>query len=235
MKKSLPFLIIVAVLLIVVGVTFALWKRSDGGHPNSNSTIATNSAPAQTAAGSAPATSNAGATKPNVKVSSPVVLEEFGDYQCPPCGQLHPELKQIEREYGNQVQLVFHNFPLIKIHKNALMAARAAEAARNQDKFWEMHDLLYENQKEWAELADAQPVFLGYARKLNLNIDKFTQDLTSNLVDQKISADIQRGETMGVTGTPTVFLDRQLLNYQATNLEGLRRGINLLLERKAGS
>lgn len=234
MKKSLPFIIILTVLVIVVGVTFALWKRGDGTNSNSALTT-TNTAPAPVAAGTAPAASNAGATKPNVKVSSPVVLEEFGDYQCPPCGQLYPELKQIEKEYAGQVQIVFHHFPLIKIHKNALLAARAAEAARNQNKFWEMHDLLYENQREWAELADAQPVFLSYAKKLNLNLDKFTQDLTSNVIDQKISADIQRGETMGVTGTPTVFLDRQLLNFQATNLEGMRRGINILLERKAGS
>jgi len=130
---------------------------------------------------------------------------------------------------------VFHHFPLMKIHKNALAAAHAAEAARNQNKFWEMHDRLYRNQKEWAEQADPTPIFISYARQLNLNIDKFTQDLTSNVIDQRISADLQRGSSVGVTGTPTVFLDSHLVNYQATNLEGLRRGINILLERKAGS
>ena len=163
------------------------------------------------------------------------MIEEYGDYQCPPCGQLYPELKEIEKEYGNQVQIVFHHFPLMKIHKNALMAAHAAEAARNQNKFWEMHDRLYRNQKEWSELDDPRPVFIDYAKQLGLKIDQFANDLGSNMIDQRISADIQRGSAIGVTGTPTVFLDSRLVNYQATNLEGLRRGINILLEQKARS
>jgi len=122
---------------------------------------------------------------------------------------------------------------LMKIHKNALPAAHAAEAARNQKKFWEMHDLLYRNQKEWSDLADPRPVFINYAKQLGLNIDIFNRDLESNQIDQKITADIQRGTAQGVTGTPTVFLDTHLLNYEATNLNGIRRGVNILLERKA--
>jgi protein-disulfide isomerase len=239
MKKSLPFVIIILVLVVALGGGLMLWKRSSSADTNANSTFATSlpNSPASTS-NSAPDLSSgnaSGSPKPNVKVSSPVVLEEYGDYQCPPCGQLYPDLKQIEKEYGSQVQIVFHHFPLMKIHKNALAAAHAAEAARNQNKFWEMHDRLYRNQKEWAEQADPTPIFISYARQLNLNIDKFTQDLTSNVIDQRISADLQRGSSVGVTGTPTVFLDSHLVNYQATNLEGLRRGINILLERKAGS
>jgi protein-disulfide isomerase len=98
-----------------------------------------------------------------------------------------------------------------------------------------MHDLLYRNQKEWSELADPRPVFEAYAKQLGLNLETFDRDLESNLIDQKISADIQRGTAQGVTGTPTVFLDSHLVNYPATNLDGLRRGINILLERKAVS
>lgn len=239
MKKSLPFVIIILVLVAALGGGLVLWKRSGSADTNSNSTFATTLPNSPTSTSNAvpnPSTNNAsGSTRPNVKVSSPVVLEEYGDYQCPPCGLLYPDLKQIEKEYGNQVQIVFHHFPLMKIHKNALAAAHAAEAARNQNKFWEMHDKLYRNQKEWAEQADPTPILVSYARQLNLNIDKFTQDLTSNLIDQRISAEMQRGTSVGVTGTPTVFLDSHLVNYQATNLEGLRRGINILLERKAGS
>ena len=245
MKRFLPFLIILLVLVAGVGVAATLWKRStpvnsNGGSPFGSSTSSNNSAASETtlAASSSkqnPTDGSAGSTKPNVKVSSPVVLEEYGDYQCPPCGQLYPELKQIEKEYGNQVQIVFHHFPLAKIHKNAVAAAHAAEAARNQNKFWEMHDLLYRNQKDWSELADPRPVFESYAKQLTLNLDAFDRDLESNVIDQKISADIQRGSAHGVKGTPTVFLDSQLVNYQATNLAGLRQGINILLERKAGS
>jgi protein-disulfide isomerase len=236
MKKYLPFVIILIVLGAALGIAAKLWKSGTPGAGATTAPFAGNGSPA--GSNNAPANqaeSSAGLTKPNVKVSSPVVLEEYGDYQCPPCGQLYPELKEIEKEYGNQVQIVFHHFPLTKIHKNALVAAHAAEAARNQHKFWEMHDLLYRNQKEWSELADPRPVFESYAKQLGLNLETFDRDLESNLIDQKISADIQRGTAQGVTGTPTVFLDSHLVNYPATNLDGLRRGINILLERKAVS
>src|SRR6266404_1268258 len=225
MKRYLPFIIIVLVLVAVIGIFAFTLRRGNSagdfatGNLNSNPpapVAGNNAAPNQ----SPP--SQAAPTKPNVKVSSPVVLEEYGDYQCPPCGQLYPDLKQIEKEYGDQVQIVFHHFPLMKIHKNALLAAHAAEAARNQNRFWEMHDLLYRNQKEWSDLADPRPVFINYAKQLGLNIDSFNRDLESNQIDQKITADIQRGTAQGVTGTPTVFLDTHLLNYEATNLNGIR-------------
>ncbi len=235
MKKILPFVIIIVVLAAAVGLSLVLLKgKRDTA--NSNATFANNGpvAPGATPANQ-PSQTSAGLTKPNVKVSSPVVLEEYGDYQCPPCGQLYPELKQIEHEYGNQVQIVFHHFPLAKMHKNAMIAAHAAEAARNQNKFWEMHDKLYRNQAQWAEAGDPLPIFMAYAKELGLKIDQFTNDLQSNQIDQRISADIQRGTSVGVTGTPTVFLDSHLVRYEATNAEGLRRGINILLEQKAGS
>ncbi len=236
MKKFLPFVIIIVVLVAAVGLSLVV-LRGKGGASNSNSTFANANTPVSSAsqAPNQPAGNSAGLTKPNVKVSSPVVLEEYGDYQCPPCGQLYPELKQIEHEYGNQVQIVFHHFPLTRIHKNAMIAAHAAEAARNQNKFWEMHDKLYRNQSQWSEAGDPLPIFIDYAKELGLKIDQFTSDLQSNQIDQRISADMQRGSSLGVTGTPTVFLDSHLVKYEATNAEGLRRGINILLEQKAGS
>src|SRR6266581_3945417 len=189
MKRSLPFIIIIVVLAGAVGVGVLLAKRNRGG--NSESAFVTpNQSPPAGNSQAPPANSSPGSvpiTRPNVKVSSPVVLEEYGDYQCPPCGQLYPDLKQIEKEYGDQVQIVFHHFPLMKIHKNALLAAHAAEAARNQNKFWEMHDLLYRNQKEWSDLADPRPVFITYAKQLGLNIDSFNRDLEANQIDKKIT------------------------------------------------
>src|SRR5437016_848958 len=238
MKRYLPFIIILIVLVAVIGIFSVTLRRGNGGADSGLALSNSNQPPPIAGSGAAPnqpAPASAVPTKPNVKVSSPVVLEEYGDYQCPPCGQLYPELKQIEHEYGDQVQIVFHHFPLAKIHKNALVAAHAAEAARNQKKFWEMHDLLYRNQKEWSDLADPRAVFITYAKQLGLNIDSFNRDLESNQIDQKITADMQRGTSLGVTGTPTVFLDTHLLNYEATNLNAIRRGINILLERKAAS
>ena len=237
MKRYLPFIIIALVLVGAVVLASVLWRRGNPGGDNSNSPLVANT-PAPPANNSpAPNQSSPVAvpTKPNFKVSSPVVLEEYGDYQCPPCGQLYPELKKIETEYGKQVQIVFHHFPLTRMHHNALAAAHAAEAARDQNKFWEMHDRLYRNQKVWADLQDPRAIFLGYARELGLNVEQFKNDMESNQVDQRISADIQRGTSLGVTGTPTVFLDSHLLKYEATNEEGLRKGINLLLESKPHS
>ena len=238
MKRYLPFIIIVVVLVAVVAIFSVTLRKRNGGNEAKPDLVNTNQAAlvvSNTPVPNQATPDSAGLTKPNVKLSSPVVLEEYGDYQCPPCGQLYPELKQVEKEYGNQLQIVFHNFPLTRIHKNAMAAARAAEAARNQNKWSEMHDRLYRNQKEWAEQDDPRPIFISYARQLNLNVDQFKQDMESNLVDQRISADIQRGASMGVTGTPTIFLDTHMLRYEATNADGLRRGINVLLERKATS
>ncbi len=233
MKRYLPFIIIVVVLVAVIGI-FSVTLRRGNGDAYSSLAVPNSDQPSPADGnGKAPNQPSPVPTKPNVKVNSPVVLEEYGDYQCPPCGQLYPDLKQLEHEYGNQLQIVFHHFPLMKIHKNALAAAHAAEAARNQNKFWEMHDRLYRNQKEWAEQDDPRPIFLSYARQLNLNESQFKQDMDSNLVDQRISADVQRGAAAGVTGTPTVFLDGNMVKYEATNADGLRRGINVMMERKA--
>jgi protein-disulfide isomerase len=236
MKRYLPFIIIIIVLAgaVGVGILLATWSAH-----KSDSTFATTNQSTPPGGNSPPSTQapvqSAPLARPNVKVSSPVVVEEYGDYQCPPCGQLYPELKQIEAEYGDQLRIVFHHFPLTKLHKNAMAAAHAAEAARNQTKFWEMHDRLYRNQKEWSELDDPRPVFISYARELKLNIPQFTADMESNLVDQRINADMQRAASMGISGTPTILIEGQMLRYDATNPEGLRRGINLMLERKAQS
>ena len=221
MKRYLPVIIIVVVLVIAVGCVSFFWKRGGASSSDNNPTN--------------PPSSSAGLAKPNVKLSSPIVIEEFGDYQCPPCGMIYPELKQIEHDYGDQVQIVFHHFPLTKLHKNAMVAAHAAEAARNQNKFWEMHDRLYRNQKEWADLDDPRPIFISYARDLKLNEAQFTADLDSPQVDARVNADIQRGTSLGVTGTPTIYIDTHLLRPEATNAEGLRRGINVMMERKAVS
>ena len=237
MKRALPFIIIALVLIagITAIVIFSRQRRDSAG------AFATNNQQIQTTASTSSATPQSspnapvGLAKPNVKVSSPVVLEEYGDYQCPPCGILFPVLKQIEHEYGDQVRVVFRHFPLTKIHKNAMMAAQAAEAARNQGKFSQMHDRLYGTQNGWKDLADARPTFIGYARELGLNLEQFTRDMDSTAVQQRITSDMQRGSGVGVTGTPTVFIEGQMLRFEATTPDGLRQGINYMLQRKAGS
>ena len=236
MKKTLPFIIIAIVL--IAGVTAIVIFSRQRGRDNAGAFVT--GTPAQTTATPASATGQSspnaptGFARPNVRVSSPVVLEEYGDYQCPPCGILYPVLKEIEHEYGDQLRVVFRHFPLTKIHKNAMMAAQAAEAARNQRKFWEMHDKLYRNQNAWKDLADGRPTFIGYARELGLNVERFSREMDSSEVQQRITSDMQRGSGVGVTGTPTVFIEGQMLRYEATTPDGLRQAINFMLQRKAG-
>ena len=229
MKRYLPFIIIAVVLLGVIATIFALSRKGSGGDTNNTFPAQTATAPAS---GPAQAPADSGLTKPNVKVSSPVVLEEYGDYQCPPCGALHPVIKSLESEYGHQLQVVFRHFPL-NIHKNARAAAYAAEAARLQGKFWQMHDQLYRNQNAWKDLEDARPTFVSYAGGLGLNLDRFRSDMESSSVAQAVEADLKRGQSAGVSGTPTVFIEGYMLRYEATNPDGLRRGINVMLQRKA--
>ena len=236
MKKSLPF-IIIALVLIAGVIAVIVFTRKRGGNGNAGAFVTNQQTQTTSAASSASPQSSpnapTGFARPNVKVSSPVVLEEYGDYQCPPCGMLFPVLKNIEHEYGNQLRVVFHHFPLTKIHKNAMMAAQAAEAARNQGKFQEMHDRLYGTQNAWSDLADARPTFIEYARQLGLNVERFSRDMDGPEVQQRIASDMQRGSGVGVTGTPTVFIEGQMLRYEATTPEGLRQGINYMLQRKA--
>ena len=236
MKKSLPFVIIAIVLVAGIAAFIVLGRKKNNG---ANSAFVAPPSQAAVTASTPPPQASPAATipieKPNVKVSSPVVLEEYGDYQCPPCGLLYPVLKDIEHEYGKQLQIVFHHFPLTKIHKNAMNAAHAAEAARNQGKFWEMHDRLYRNQNAWKDLDDPRPIFTQYARDLGLNTDRFTHDLDSPEVEQRIAADMQKGTSIGVTGTPTVLIDGNMLRYEATTPDGVRQGINFMLQRKAVS
>ncbi len=134
-----------------------------------------------------------------------VMLVEYSDYQCPACGQYHPLIKQVLEKYKDQIGLVMRHFPLQQ-HENAIVAARAAEAAGKQGKFFEMGDLLFTNQKEWEKEKDPQKKFESYASKLKLNMEQFKKDNT-DMHDKKIEADRLSGVALGVNSTPTFFLN----------------------------
>lgn len=136
-----------------------------------------------------------------------VTLVEYGDYQCPACGQYYPLLKQVFDKYKSDIHFQFRNFPLVQIHKNAFLGARAAEAADKQGKFWEMHDLLYEQQQAWSESSDPTTFFASYAGQLGLNVDTFKADMASSNVNDLINADIQEGQKLGANSTPTFVLN----------------------------
>jgi protein-disulfide isomerase len=112
------------------------------------------------------------------------------------------------------LRVAFHHYPLRTLHRNADEAARAAEAAALQGKFWQMHDLLFEKQKDWKDAAPARPVFLSFARTLGLDVQKFTQDMDSMSVRNRVMNDENVGSARGVTGTPTVFLNGREIPYE---------------------
>lgn len=134
---------------------------------------------------------------------------EYGDFQCPACGQYEVIVQKLEKEYGDRVQFVFRNFPL-PMHPNAMIAARAAEAAGLQGKYWEMHDLLYAKQQEWSETPTASVVkmnFDAYATSLGLALDKFHADMSSRAVQDRIDAQQAGGTAAKIDHTPTFFIN----------------------------
>ena len=139
---------------------------------------------------------------------------------------LHPVLKTMEKEFLPRIRVIFREFPLVPTHPHALNAARAAEAAGLQGKFWEMHDLLYENQKLWHEDFDARPTFEVYAKRLGLDLERFKRDVSSQVVEQRIFLDGKRAHELGVKGTPTVFLNGRELPFESLAPEKLRAQIN---------
>ncbi len=139
-----------------------------------------------------------------------VTLIEYGDFQCPSCGAAHPVIKELQKKYDKQMLFVFRNFPLISIHPNAFAAARAAEAANLQGKYWEMHDKLFETQDLWGQLSsNQQTTFEGYAQELGLNLDQFKKDYASDKVADKINRDVSSASQFDVQGTPTFIVNGQ--------------------------
>lgn len=140
-----------------------------------------------------------------------VTLVEFGDLQCPACAAYEPIVRQVLAENPGVLQLVFKHYPLTQIHQNALIAAKASEAASLQGKFWEMHDMMYDTQKDWAGSLGARDIFITYATTLGLDVAKFTQDLNSEDIEKKIIAEYKEGTSLGVRGTPTFFVNGKLI------------------------
>jgi protein-disulfide isomerase len=131
-----------------------------------------------------------------------VTLVEYGDYQCPFCGQAYPVVKELLERLGRQVRFVFRNFPLAEVHSHAEGAAEAAEAAAAQGKFWAMHDMLYENQE-----ALGGDDLVRYASALGLDESRFVGELTERVDAARVREDFMGGVRSGVNGTPTFFIN----------------------------
>lgn len=153
-----------------------------------------------------------------------VVLVEYSDFQCPACAYYYPLLKKLSQDFGNKVSFSYRHFPL-RQHMNARSAAYAAEAAGRQNKFWEMHDLIFENQTKWENRGDAEKIFTELAASLELNIDQFKKDIGSAEIKNKVENDFQSGVQSKVNSTPTIFLNGKKIEVPP-NYDELRNIIN---------
>lgn len=210
-RSPLPFIIIGAVLLAAVGA--GAWYLSRSRQPGS------------LAAG------KPGAQPPHSLGvdSAPVTLEEFGDYQCPACATVFPEVERIKQDYGDRVRFVFREYPLIRQHPHALLAAHAAEAAGLQGKFWEMHRELFGNQQAWSRSTDPTALFESYAQRAGLDLERYRKDLGGGATDARVVADRERAASVGVESTPTFFINGRKIPAASATPKGLRDEIDRAL------
>ena len=135
-------------------------------------------------------------------LTSPIQLLEFGDFQCPHCGAAHPIIKEIEKKFGEELVFIFRHFPMSELHPFAQAAAVASEAAARQGKFWQMHDLIFENQA-----ALSNELLLLLAKSLQLNMKSFQKDLRDPELFEKVETDFESGVISGVNGTPSFYIN----------------------------
>jgi protein-disulfide isomerase len=133
-----------------------------------------------------------------------ITLLEYGDYECPHCGRAHPIVKRVQKHFGRRLRFVFRNFPLSQVHPNAQTAAETSEFAGAHGRFWEMHDLIYENQDRLG-----LPLFLMLAERLGLDVPALRDALTGGEFEPRVRRDFLSGVRSGVNGTPTFFINEQ--------------------------
>jgi protein-disulfide isomerase len=222
MKRYLPFVIVIGVALTTLGSGTLLYraKRQQLKNiPESESVLAkTNTASAHIRG----------------NPDAPVTLEEFGDFQCPPCGKFSEFVEELLKEYNSRLRLVFRNFPLSG-HEHAREAALAAEAAGLQGKFWEMHDTLYREQDTWSKAPNVRELFESYAGTIGLNVDQFKKDMDGDKARERVDSDRALADFLGVKATPTLFINNRPVEPKDKNPEGVRATINAALGEKSQS
>jgi NhaA family Na+:H+ antiporter len=221
MRRFLPFIIVVVVGLATIATGTILYRTK-------RPTVLTISKEL------APKKNDAESIHIRGRADAPVTLEEFGDFQCPPCGNLAGPIKQLEHDFDPHLRVIFHHFPLIN-HQHARAAAFAAEAAGVQGHFWEMHDLLYREQAVWSKATDVQPLLNSYAGILGLNVDQFKKDMESDSVKARVDLDQKRGTALGVQNTPTIFLNNRAIAPADLPPDRLRAAVTEAVKAKPPS
>ena len=157
---------------------------------------------------------------PEEKVTLPVKVEEFSDFQCPACKSYYPVIKNVIAEFTDaEITFVYKHYPLQSVHHNAYKAAIGAEAAREQNKFTEFHDLLLEKQDDFSpkEVTLNDEMLLGYVQELQMDLDKFQADLAKSEIQARVDADIAEGKSRNVTATPTFFVNGKIVIFKDTD------------------
>jgi protein-disulfide isomerase len=220
MKRYLPFIIVAVVAIATLG-SGAMLYRAKLPHPltipEDKSISGKGDAESMHIRGNA---------------NAPVTLEEFGDFQCPPCGSLSGFLDELVKEYHPRLRIVFRNYPL-ENHQHAREAALAAEAAGLQGRFWEMHDVLYREQAIWSKADNPRELFDSYAGMIGLNLDQFKKDMEGGKAMARVDSDRERANSLGVQVTPTVFINDRQWSLNDKSPEGLRAAIEAALKEKS--
>ena len=187
------------ITVVVIGSIFGIVKLASKSQPAGSDTLAV--------------TISAINDNENVKGGKEALatLIEYSDFQCPACGSYYPILKKVSEDLGAKVRFAYRHFPLPQ-HKNAKLAATVAEAAGKQGKFWEMHDLIFQNQSDWSEEKNAAILFAKYAQDIGLDLARFQTDIASDDIKAKIENDYKSGVKAGVNSTPSFFLNGKKIN-----------------------
>ena len=148
---------------------------------------------------------------------APIQIVKYSDYQCPACKYYVSFEEQLKEDLGDRVSITTKHFPL-NMHEYAQLASRAAEAARQQGKYKEMHDMIFEGQEQWAR-GNAEAMFIGYARQLDLDVEQFREDMNSAEMQRIVMADKREGLNLNVNSTPTFFINGQKLEQNPRSYE----------------
>ena len=173
-----------------------------------------------------------GAAPENYKgaLDAKVVVEEFADFQCDACARTHPVFNELISEYGNKIKFVFRNFPLA-MHPKAYEAAVAAEAAGMQGKFWEMQNLLFKNQKTWANDPKYRQIFDEYAKTIGIDVEKFNNDFLGTVAKTRVDKDLKRGKALNLSSTPTLYINGKSVVFEQMTLAGMKKIIDKELKK----
>lgn len=158
-----------------------------------------------------------------------VVLTEYSDYQCPACAYYNPIVEELKKEFGDQLKVEYRFFPL-NGHQYGALSARVAQAAKNQDKFMEMHNKLFENQQRWSSHGNPQDIFVNYAREIGLDVEQFKKDMNAADTQRTVMEDKEQGQAAGVNATPTFFINGDKIEQNPRNIEEFKQLVKVYIE-----